>query len=69
MFAIVRLQYLYQYSIHFKLSYIFGFLTSIQIHMYITHTYKEPQTRCQVVEQKTQHFFFSISNLQPPNLR
>ena len=31
--------YLHQYTIHFKLSYIFGFLTLIWIHTYITHRY------------------------------
>ena len=40
MFTIFRLQYLRQYTMHFKISYRLGFLTSIQIHTYITHSYQ-----------------------------
>ena len=49
------LQYIDQYNIRVKLSYIFGFLTSIQLHAYITHTHRLP---IQVVEQPRKHPFF-----------
>ena len=67
MFPIIKLQYLRQYTIHFKLSYIYEFLTSSRIHTYITHIYqmsiKTPKPRCQIVEQKNSHRNVSPSGL------
>ena len=40
MFAVFRLRYIRQYTIQFKLSYIYELLTSNWVHTYITHIYQ-----------------------------
>ena len=78
MFAVFKLQYLSQYTIHFKLSNtLYESSTSNRIHTFITHISevdKDPKTRCQIVEQKSQqskcpYFFVMFQLLTLGNLR
>ena len=66
--CILKLRYLHQYAMHVKLSYIFGFLTQIQIHTYITHIYQRSMNMqtypAKIVEQLQKCQFFLLQNLQ-----